>query len=160
MLWKMQGRRATLAAAAVTLIVIVTGGSAAYYVISSREASTSGQPSTPFSNPIFLQSEENKNITNWVGQYPVPGFGPFSSAEIFNCRAAAATSSGCTQVTVPVSATLSFEVTVRFPYPSGNPESSGDCSWYMGAYNQSFEVSCDPLNSTSFVLSEPAPLPA
>lgn len=95
--------------------------------------------------------------------YPVPCFGPNSSAYAFNCAAAAATSQGCTQVVniIGTSPKPNFTITVWYPYNYQGEQLSQNCKWTESIPNppgpESEYAYCISLNSTAFFVTESAP---
>ena len=157
------------ATALVLLVICVAGVSA--IVTSSLERDSTGPgivtetstinlSSIPFNSSVYLSSDVG-SCRGPAGYAPCFG-GDLSQAEVFNCVAAAASTSGCTQRVVSSSNPQnSFQITIWYPYVGHSNESawancmytdSGDPGQYYGAY-------CVSVSSTAFVVTEPAPPP-
>ncbi len=116
--------------------------------------------SIPFNSSVYLSSDVG-SCRGPAGYAPCFG-GNLSHAEVFNCVAAAASASGCTQRVVSSSNPQnSFQITIWYPYVGHSNESSwancmytdsGDPGQYYGAY-------CVSVSSTAFIVTEPAPPP-
>jgi hypothetical protein len=162
--------RSNLDRTVMALLVIGVAGASALVTFSLEshlispvivtETSTIDASSVPFNSSVYLSSE--------VGACRGPsGYAPcfgddLSQAEVFNCLNAASLASGCTRSVVSSSNPQnSYQITIWYPYVGHSNESSwansvytdsGDLGQYYGAY-------CVSINSTAFIVTEPAPPP-
>jgi hypothetical protein len=77
---------------------------------------------------------------------------------IFNCTAEAATPQGCTeQVNITGTTNESFTITIHYPSAGGSPEQN--CNYVQllppPFESEPYNAYCIPINSTSFLISEP-----
>ena len=80
----------------------------------------------------------------------LPCFG--GDAYVFNCASAAATSQGCTaSTTAPYS---SYVMNIKYPFADQAEPSWANCLWTI-AQGQGYAY-CISINSTSFIVGEPA----
>jgi hypothetical protein len=155
---------------AMALMVICVAGASAMVTISFEhyfigpvtiiETRTIKLSGVPFNSSVYLSTDVG-SCRGPVGYAPCFG-GDFSQAELFNCAGAAALPSGCARRVVSSSNPQnSYQITIWYPYVGHSNESSwanclytdsGDPGQYYGAY-------CVSINSTSFIVTEPAPPP-
>ena len=97
--------------------------------------------------------------------YPVPCFG-YSGPHLFNCAAAANTSQGCTQrINITGTSNQSFAVTVWYPYVNYTGPAWQNCKYTVPSVPNPpgpqgpYYAYCISVNSTSFLITEPAPPP-
>jgi len=132
--------------------------------------------SSHFVPPIFTASSATTTVTSTASVYLLSAVGPckgpggytpcfggdFTQAEIFNCANAAAASSGCMkQIANPSNPQMSYQITVWYPYVGHSDEPSpANCMYESsGDPGHFYYAHCLPLNSTSFVVTEPSPPP-
>jgi len=160
----------TLAVAAAILIGLISVAAVLYYLLltSNLAAATSpssqvntatfcnGHPCLPFPVSGFIMGA-NATGTCADNNYPVPCFGLFSHAEIFNCVAAAAGPFGCTKDISPDQEPAhSYTITIWYPYYAANMSSYENCKYHVTGQRPPFQYAyCILLNSTSFVASLP-----
>jgi len=125
-------------------------------------------PISNASSPIASTSTAPMYLLSAVGACRGPtGYSPcfgadIAQAEIFDCINAATSSSGCTQLVVnPSNASISYRITVWYPYVAqSNQPSWSNCRYQSsGDLGEQYFANCIPTNSTGFIVSEPAPPP-
>jgi len=155
---------------AIVLLVICVAGASVMVTVSLKghftdpviltQTRAANVSNLPFNSSVFLSSDVG-SCSGPSGFTPCFG-GNFSQAEVFNCTSAAASASGCTQLVInPSEPQNSYQITIWYPYfgHSNEPSwanciytDSGDPGQYYGAY-------CVSVNSTAFIVTEPAPPP-
>ena len=147
----MRSDRKLLVVIAVLVIVIISIVSVTELVSSPTKINPGGPP--PFNNPRYLVAPDNSCLGPCFG-------GNLSIAVVFDCAAAAATSSGChTTVKSPSVHQYAYNITIWYPRtnqstPIWNCEYQPD----NGAYTTPLPAWCSARGSNTFVISEP-PLP-
>jgi len=117
---------------------------------------TSSSASTISTPPIYLLSAVGA-CKGPTGYAPCFG-GNITQAEIFNCANVATSPSGCTRLLVnPTNASISFQITVWYPYIAvSNEPSWANCKYQSsGDKGQQYFASCVSTNSTAFIVTEP-----
>ena len=112
----------------------------------------------PWYGLVYLSADPGCTVSSGVTSYPGV-CSSYSDPVLFNCAAAAATPKGCTQVVdITGTSNQNFTVTVWYPDNSGRP--GQNCDWTQ-LLPPPFELDlinayCIPVNSTTFLVSEPA----
>jgi hypothetical protein len=111
----------------------------------------------PWYGLVYLSADPGCTVSSGVTSYPGV-CSSYSDPVLFNCAAAAATPKGCTQV-VDITGTTNqnFTVTVWYPDNSGRPGQNCDWTQLLPPPFESYLVNayCIPVNSTTFLVSEP-----
>ena len=118
----------------------------------------------PWYGLVYLSANSGYTVSYGSMVYPTPCFG--ATGYVFECGAAAATSQGCTQEVYISGANENFNVTIWYPYLDHAGEQPGqNCQWSGSLPSPPgpdgpYYAYCIPVNSTSFLVSQPAPPPA
>ncbi len=155
---------------AMALLIIVVAGTSAIVTLSLEshfigpvtvtETRTINLSNMPFNTSVYLTSDVG-SCRGPAGYAPCFG-GALNQAELFNCTSAAALSSGCTQRVVSSSnPQKSYQITIWYPYLGhSNESSSANCIYTdSGEPGQYYGAYCVSINSTAFIVTEPAPPP-
>lgn len=115
----------------------------------------------PWYGLYYLSAAPGCAVSYGVHSYPAPCFA-YSGGVLFDCAAAAATPQGCTEkVNITGTSNQNFIITIWYPYNTGVP--SQNCKWTESLPTppgpDSAFAYCISVNSTSFLISEPAPGP-
>jgi len=138
----------------------ITTGSTSTSPSTSMSPSTSGgnsstglgQGGTPFLYPVYLTSDDACTENG----YGVPcGDSSLSDAYVFNCAAAAASASGCTElVTSTLIPSNSYLITIRFPYVNQTGEPYwANCLFEVEGDTAPPYAYCVMVNSTAFIMA-------
>ena len=132
--------------------------------VTQNETSTSTTTETvttpfPWYGLVYLSADPGCSTSYGETSYPVPCFG--SSGYLFNCAAAATNSEGCTQQVNITGTNESFTVTIWYPYTNSIGEQPvQNCKWTVQLPSppgpETGYAYCISVNSTSFLVSEPA----
>lgn len=143
----------------VVIVVTVTiAASAAFLAPGPRSTVNQGGPS-PYSNPIYLLASPGCGVGGSFGAIGGPCFGGnLSSAYVFNCASAAATSSGCTTtVAIPSNPSRDYSLTIWYPrFNDSLPETNCEFKPSLG-YPLPLAGWCTAVNPNGFVISEQNP---
>jgi len=92
-----------------------------------------------------------------AGQAYAPCWGG-SEPYVFNCLSAAETEQGCTQEVVGTARPYpSYMISIRYPFSNQTEPSWADCVWSVqGETHGQVFAFCSLVNSTSFIIGEPA----
>ena len=146
----------------VTIVALV--GVAALIALASHLTTPMPRGSTSLS-PTVTTTTVSVYLLSAVGACRGPaGYTPcfggnVTQAEIFNCANAATSAAGCTQlVTNPSNASISYQVTVWYPYLAHTNEPPwANCKYQStGDPGQQYFANCISTNSTAFIVTEPA----
>ena len=153
-----QVSKVTIVALIGVAALIAAGRLVAWVPTGSTLVSSSVTTSTGF---VYLLSAVGA-CRGPAGYAPCFG-GDITEAEIFNCARAATSPAGCTQlVENPSNTSISYQVTVWYPYLAyANEPSWANCRYQStGDPGRQYFANCISTNSTAFIVSEPAPPPA
>jgi hypothetical protein len=111
----------------------------------------------PWYGLVYLSAQPGCTVSSGIVSYPCPASSRVDPY-VFDCAAAAATPQGCTeQVNITGTTNESFTITIHYPSAGGQP--GQNCN-YVQILPPPFESEpnnayCIPINSTSFLISEP-----
>lgn len=149
-----QFSRVTLIALVGVVALIAVGS---HFMVPSS-TSTTLTPTTAVSTASIYLLSAVGTCKGPTGYTPCFG-GNVTEAELFNCANAATSSAGCTKVVVsPSDASVSYEITVWYPYLAHSSEPSwANCKYQSsGDAGQQYFAYCLSTNSTAFIVTEPS----
>ena len=123
---------------------------------SSTTTETVNNP-IPWYGLVYLSAQPGCMLSSGIVSYPCPASSRVDPY-VFNCAAAAATPQGCTeQVNITGTTNESFTITIHYPSTGGSP--GQNCNYVQllppPFESEPYNAYCIPINSTSFLISEP-----
>jgi hypothetical protein len=111
----------------------------------------------PWYGLVYLSAQPGCMVSSGITSYPAP-CNSASDPYVFSCAAAAATPQGCT-AQVNITGTTNESYTITILYPNNVGHIGQNCNWtqilpppFQSEPNNAY---CIPINSTSFLISEP-----